>query len=245
MKKLGLIGRNISYSFSKPYFEEKFRKEKISNYSYDVFDLNEISQVKDLMRIPSLKGFNVTIPYKQVIIPFLDELSEAASQIGAVNTVVKHEDKWIGHNTDVIGFEDSLKDLLNGEKPNRSLLLGTGGAALAVGFVLDRLKIEPIQVSRNKKNRNLVYSDLTADHFFDQTLVVNCTPLGTFPKVNDCPEIPYEFIHSNCFAHDLVYNPKLTLFMEKCTAQGAKTKNGLEMLHGQAEAAWSLWTETE
>jgi len=242
MRQFGLIGKTLSHSFSQVYFEEKFRKEGIANATYSLFELEDIELVPAFIREhPDLIGFNVTIPYKQRIIPFLDELSEEASAVGAVNTVlVQHTDNQVrtkGYNTDVIGFRQSLQDI---EIPDGALVLGTGGAAAAVTYVLERQGCACTAVSRDS-NRGLSYSALTADIVARHRLIVNCTPLGTFPDVNKKPDIPYEGISGAHFLYDLVYNPAETAFLKEGRHRGARTCNGLPMLHAQAEAAWKLF----
>ena len=246
MHQLGLIGKSLSHSFSKIYFEEKFRRENIPDFSYDLFELSDIQQITDFIRQhPDLIGFNVTIPYKQTIIPYLDELSEEASAVGAVNTVtVQHIDGKTftkGHNTDTIGFRQTLADV---ELPDHALVLGTGGAAAAVTYVLECRDCQCTAVSRNPE-RGLPYPELTPGLVAAHRLIVNCTPLGTYPNINEKPDIPYEGISGNHFLYDLVYNPSETAFLKEGILRGAKVQNGLPMLHAQAEAAWSLFVETQ
>ncbi len=241
MRLFGLIGKTLSHSFSQAYFEEKFRREGINDAAYSLFELADISLVPALIREhPDLIGFNVTIPYKQQIIPFLDELSEEASAVGAVNTVViQRTDNHIhttGHNTDIIGFRQSLQDI---EIPDRALVLGTGGAAAAITYVLEKMGCACTAVSRNPE-RGLPYSALTTEIVAQHRLIVNCTPLGTFPNVHEKPDIPYEGISGKHFLYDLVYNPAETAFLQEGRLRGARVRNGLQMLHAQAEAAWGV-----
>ena len=242
MFQLGLIGKTLSHSFSKMYFEEKFRCESIPGYSYELFELPDIQQITDFIRQhPDLIGFNVTIPYKQQIIPFLDGLSDEAAEIGAVNTVlIKHIGNQIftkGFNTDAEGFRQSL----NGRKlPKKALVLGTGGAAAAVTYVLERQGCACTAVSRDAK-RGLPYSALTPEIIAHHKLIVNCTPLGTYPNINEKPDIPYEGISGEHYLYDLVYNPAVTSFLEEGARRGAKVQNGLQMLYAQAEASWDIW----
>jgi len=241
MRLFGLIGKTLSHSFSQAYFEEKFRREGITDAAYSLFELENIGLVPALIQAhPDLIGFNVTIPYKQRIIPLLDELSEEAATVGAVNTVViqhiNNQVYTIGHNTDIIGFQQSMQDI---KLPDRALVLGTGGAAAAITYVLKRLGCACTAVSRDPK-RGLTYSALTADIVARHRLIVNCTPLGTFPDVNGKPDIPYEGVSSEHFLYDLVYNPAETAFLKEGAFRGAHTCNGLTMLHAQAEAAWQL-----
>ncbi|WP_413532933.1 shikimate dehydrogenase family protein [Empedobacter brevis] len=240
MRQFGLIGKNIAYSFSKSYFAEKFKNENIVDAVYNVFDLQHIDEVKKVFEIENLKGFNVTIPYKQEIIPFLDQLSPEAKSIGAVNTVLIKDGKKIGHNTDCYGFYHSLKPLLESHR-KKALVLGNGGAAKAVYYVLDLLKIEYKIVSRTKTENNFTYDDLNEEIMNSYQIIVNCSPLGTFPNIENAPLIPYQFINDKHLLYDLIYNPPLTKFMEKGQQNGAKIKNGHEMLILQAEEAWKIW----
>ena len=241
MRQFGLIGKSLSHSFSKIYFEEKFRCEHI-DASYSLFELADITEITDfLQQHPDLAGFNVTIPYKQQIIPYLDELSDEAQAVGAVNTViVQHIGNQIitkGYNTDIIGFRDSLQGI---KVPKIALILGTGGAAAAVKYVLEQLGCACTIVSRNPE-RGLSYSALTPEIIRQHKLIVNCTPVGTFPDIHEKPDIPYEGISGDHYLYDLVYNPSETAFMKEGILHGAKVQNGLKMLHGQAEAAWNIW----
>ena len=243
MKKLGLLGKNISYSFSQNYFSLKFKKEKISDLcSYQNFDIQNIEGFPDILtNNPELIGLNVTIPYKETIIPFLDELSDNAKQIGAVNTIkILQNGKLFGDNTDFFGFNKSLETLLESHH-KKALILGTGGAAKAVAFGLKKLNIKTIFVSREAKENCILYSELNQDIFNNFQIVVNCTPIGTFPKVELCPDIPYEYFTINHIAFDLIYNPEVTEFLKRAKKKGAKTKNGHEMLVFQAEKAWEIW----
>lgn len=244
MRQLGLIGKTLSHSFSKSYFEEKFQREHISDFSYELFELSDIQQITGfIQQYPDLIGFNVTIPYKQTIIPYLDALSEEAAAVGAVNTVVvENIDGQIvtkGFNTDILGFRKSLNHTTI---PNKALVLGTGGAAAAVTYVLESLGCRCTAVSRDSQ-RGLPYSALTPDIVQQHPLIVNCTPLGTYPNINEKPDIPYDGISGHHFLYDLVYNPELTAFLKEGAFRGAKIQNGLDMLHAQAEAAWKLFTD--
>lgn len=242
MHRLGLIGKTLSHSFSKTYFEKKFRREGISDYSYDLFEIPEIQQITDFIRQhPDLKGFNVTIPYKQTIIPFLDELSQEAAAIGAVNAVfIKRNGNQIltkGFNTDAEGF---LRSIDGHPMPSKAMVLGTGGAAAAISYVLENHGCACTFVSRDPK-RGFPYSALTPELVREHPLIVNCTPLGTFPNINEKPDIPYEGISGGHYLYDLVYNPSETAFLKEGIQRGAMIQNGLAMLHAQAEAAWSLF----
>ena len=242
MRQLGLIGKSLSHSFSKNYFEEKFHREQISDVSYSLFELADIEHLTDFIRQhPDLVGFNVTIPYKQAIIPYLDELSEEAEAVHAVNTVlIKRIGNQIhtkGFNTDIFGFRKSLEGM---SLPNRALVLGTGGAAAAITYVLEKQGCACTAVSRNPE-RGLPYSALTPDIIAHHKLIVNCTPVGTYPNIHEKPDIHYEGISGEHFLYDLVYNPPETAFLREGSMRGAKTMNGLAMLHAQAEAAWSCF----
>lgn len=237
MKRFGLIGRNISYSFSGKYFAEKFSSQNIRDTVYEIFDLEEVSGVDELIQNHNLQGFNVTIPYKEQIIPYLDELSGEAAEVGAVNCVKIRDGKMSGHNTDVFGFEESLKPLLKPYHQN-ALVLGNGGAAKAVCFVLDKLGILFKTVSRNGI---FTYEDLTREEIEKHLIIINCTPIGTYPEINKAPEIPYEFLTENHLLYDLIYNPEKTRFLQLGDQKGTTTKNGLEMLGLQAEKSWEIW----
>lgn len=243
MKKLGLLGKNIGYSFSRNYFADKFIKEKIAYaFSYENFDIEAIKEFPNILKnTPDLIGLNVTIPYKEEVIPFLDELSENAKLIGAVNTIkITPQGKLIGHNTDFFGFQESLKPLLQVHH-KKALILGTGGASKAVMFALQQLKIESQLVSRKSSKETIAYEDLNQDLMESHQIIINSTPLGTYPKIENCPDIPYQYINHKHIAYDLIYNPEKTTFLNKAEIQGATIKNGYQMLVLQAEKAWELW----
>ncbi|WP_124640772.1 MULTISPECIES: shikimate dehydrogenase family protein [Amniculibacterium] len=239
IKKLGLIGKNISYSFSKKYFEEKFKKSFIQEYSYSLFDLESSDEVESLLSSNEMLGFNVTIPYKEKVIPFLDELSPEAQEIGAVNTILLKDGKRKGYNTDVVGFEKSLKLMLKDEQQS-AIVLGDGGASKAVQFVLKKLNIPFIIVSRKT---GLTFDELNFETVRKHHIIVQCTPVGTFPNVDDCLDFPFLGLTKDHVLIDLIYNPTETRFLKMGQAAGAKTMNGLFMLEQQAEAAWRIWTE--
>lgn len=241
MRQFGLIGYPLGHSFSKGYFAEKFAREGIEDARYDNFELNDIAQFPSLVQsLPNLVGLNVTIPYKQAVIPYLDELDAAAQHIGAVNTIKFANGKLQGYNTDYIGFRDSLKPLL---KPyhTKALILGTGGSSKAVEYALGLLGIQHRYVSREPKDGQLSYGQLTKALMQEYTLIINTTPLGMHPNVDACPDIPYQYITTKHLLYDLVYNPAETQFLAKGRAAGAVAKNGLQMLVLQAEAAWGIW----
>ncbi len=241
----GLIGKKIGHSFSANFFNRKFADEGIDE-TYNLFPLEDVGELPSLIAgHPSLKGLNVTIPYKQVVIPLLDEMDSYAAAIGAVNVIsISPAGKLKGYNTDAVGFRDSISPLL---KPymKKALVLGTGGASKAVCHVLRELGLTPTIVSRKPGSGKVVYGDLDEKLMASHQVIVNCTPLGTWPDTDLCPDIPYNLVTENHICYDLVYNPEVTLFLERCGRQGATTKNGLEMLHGQAIAAWHIWTATD
>lgn len=237
MNTYGLIGKNISYSFSRNYFNEKFKKETILNSQYINFDLDSLSQLNQIFNKKN-KGFNVTIPYKETIIPYLDELDLHAEKIGAVNTIQIKNNIKTGFNTDWIGFKNSIVPLLKLHH-KKALILGTGGASKAIKYALEQLKIEYKVVSRTQAD--FTYNDLNESIIKEYLVIINCTPLGTFPNIEQAPQIPYEFITENHLAYDLVYNPEETQFLKNCKVKGAQIKNGLEMLEIQAEEAWKVW----
>lgn len=249
MIKLGLIGFPLGHSFSKNYYLAKFEQEHITGIDYDLYSLPNIDEFADLIRKDNrFHGFNVTIPYKQSILKFVDNLSPEAEEIGAVNCLTMHpqDDGRItikGYNTDAFGFQKSLEPLLT-HKHLRALVLGNGGAAKAVCYVLNKLSIPYYLVSRNRENGDIIYSDLDQQTIENHQIIINCSPLGTFPNVDECPDIPYEFITANHLLYDLIYNPEETRFLKKGKEQHAVTKNGYEMLVLQAEKNWEIWKNT-
>ena len=236
MRHYGIIGFPLLHSFSAKYFNEKFATEQIeAEYSLYPTGIEDLRlKIEDLL--DSLDGFNVTLPYKQAIIPFLDRLDETAQAIGAVNVVYKR----VGYNTDCLGFMESIKPLLRAYD-SKALVLGTGGASKAACYGLRKLGITPTLVSRNPKEGQLGYKDLTPEIMAEHTIIVNCTPLGMYPDVSSCPDIPYELISARHLLFDCVYNPEETLFLQKGKAQGATIQNGIGMLYGQAKEAWKIW----
>ena len=241
MKTYGLVGKNIDYSFSRTYFAAKFKRESIPA-TYKNFDLEDISQFPEIIQnTPEISGLNVTIPYKQAVIPFLDRLSADAENIGAVNTIKIEQDQSLtGHNTDFIGFRQSIQELL--KKPHKkALILGTGGASKAVAYALEDLGIEFRFVSRKPGNNQLDYAVIDKELLKEFTIIINCTPLGTFPAVEEHPPLPFQYINSSHLVYDLIYNPESTKLMDLARKQGARVSNGLKMLELQAEAAWKIW----
>lgn len=243
MKTFGLIGRNISYSFSRTYFQEKFSKEEYENIQYINFDVKDLMNIKEVLQDTNLIGCNVTIPYKEEIIPFLDELDLHAKSIGAVNTISKNKGKLVGSNTDWIGFKESLIPLLTNRSTIKALVLGTGGAAKAIIYALKQLNIPFVQVSRMPNNNQLNYTDIDKEILEKYHLIINCTPIGTFPNIDECPEIPYHFIGKNHICYDLIYNPEKTLFLQKAQQNEAVIINGYQMLVNQAEESWKIWSK--
>ena len=240
----GLIGYPLIHSFSQNYFNQKFEAEGIdAKYvNFEIADIGELMEV--VSENANLCGLNVTIPYKEQVIPYLDEVDEDAAKIGAVNVIKfirgKNSLKFKGYNSDIIGFCDSLKPLLKPEH-KKALILGTGGAAKAVYHGLLNLGIVPMYVSRSKRDGMLTYGDLSAAVMSEYKVIVNTTPLGMYPHVDECPNIPYHLLTPSHLCYDLLYNPDVTLFMKRAEEQGAEIKNGLEMLLLQAFAAWNIW----
>lgn len=243
MKKYGLIGKSLGHSLSAELFNLKFRNEEIAA-RYDLYELPEIEQLRDLLsREPELHGLNVTIPYKRSIIPLLTRLDPIAQEIGAVNTVKVGADGTLtGYNTDAAGFLFSLKNFLGTSFPGRTLILGTGGASAAVAWALRTLHIPYAFVSRTPKEGQLTYDALTAQVMTEHKLIINTTPLGTYPDITSAPPIPYHLLTPRHYCHDLVYNPSTTEFMRRSAERGAHVNNGLDMLKTQARSAYAIWT---
>ncbi len=246
-KLFGLIGFPLSHSWSASYFTDKFRTENIKGFQYMLFPLKDIAEFEKLIASePDLMGLNVTIPYKEQVIPYLDQLDESAKEIGAVNTIkfIRTEDKIFskGFNTDVTGFEKSL-DYYKVEVPEKALILGTGGASKSVDQVLRKLGCKTTFVTRKRKSDNqITYEELNKIDIRHFELVVNTTPLGMYPKIEEFPEFPYYSLTKSHTLYDLVYNPTETMFLKKGKAKGCKIVGGLYMLQQQAEAAWKIWT---
>jgi len=239
-KVFGLIGRNIDYSFSKEYFSKKFMNEKI-NCHYSNFDIDDISVLDSIFNKYNISGLNVTIPYKVEIMGILDKIDEEAASIGAVNTIKIIGDKKIGYNTDHIGFERSISSLIVDKKPKNALILGSGGASKAIKYVLKKLNINHSTVSRESGKSDYTYEDIDETLIKKNKIIINCSPVGTFPEIKNCPKIPYEYLSKEHILYDLVYNPIKTLFLKKGDQIGCKTKNGLEMLEIQANESWKIW----
>ena len=243
-KRFGLLGRNINYSFSKGYFTDKFKNENFEGCTYENFDIQDIDAFADIIKnTPDLKGLNVTIPYKEAVIPFLDKLSKKAALIGAVNTIkITKKGKLKGYNTDYYGFKKSLEPLLQSHH-KKALILGTGGASKGVAFALDELNIPYTFVSREAKENAITYDRINATTFDNFQIIINSTPVGTSPNTEAFALIPYEYFTKNHIAFDLIYNPAETQFLKKAKVQGAQIKNGLDMLIFQAEKAWEIWNK--
>jgi shikimate dehydrogenase len=242
-KLFGLIGYPLSHSFSKKYFTAKFENEGLDDCVYELFPLEQIESFPELIAAHSnFKGLNVTIPYKEQVLPYVHELSDAVKEIGACNCIKVENGKLIAYNTDVIGFEQSLKPLLQPHH-TRALVLGTGGAAKAVVWVLKKLNIDFSYVSRRSGDGMLSYDEITEETVKGYPLIINTTPLGMQPNVDSKPSLPYEAINEKHLCYDLVYNPSKTAFLAEAERRGAAIKNGQEMLELQAEAAWAIWND--
>lgn len=250
MQQYGLIGYPLSHSFSKRYFTEKFEVEQIPDSNYELFPLKQISDFPSLLEAqPNLVGLNVTIPYKLEVFEYLDEIEAEAAAIGAVNTIKFQNGKLKGFNTDVYGFEKSLVTFLDKTTTKianlQALVLGTGGASRAIVYAFKKLGIAYKMVSRSAAKGDLTYEDIDAAVIQAHQIIVNTTPLGTAPNVDTAPDLPYANIGEQHYCYDLVYNPEITLFLKRAADNGAKTINGLEMLHLQAEKAWEIWQRTD
>lgn len=242
MKRFGLIGKPLSHSFSQRWFTEKFEREGLSDHRYDTFELDSIEAFPDLIgTTKGLVGLNVTVPYKQTVVPFLDAVDPMAAAVGAVNTIHVVNGRTTGYNTDVHGFRSTLLPLLNGKKP-RALVLGSGGASRAVAFVLRELGIRFRVVSRTREKGDLTWDLLDPILIEVSPLIVNTTPLGMHPMVEAAPALPYSAIGEKHVVIDLIYNPAETLFLKKARSRGAAAANGMHMLHTQAEESWGIWT---
>ncbi|MDO6819637.1 shikimate dehydrogenase [Zobellia sp. 1_MG-2023] len=246
MKKVrfGLVGKDISYSFSRGYFTQKFADLGLEDHSYENFDFQAIEEIQDVLDNNSdIKGMNVTIPYKQEVMPFLTELDPEAEKIGAVNTIQFSKNGLKGFNTDAYGFKNAMAPFL---KPhhNKALILGTGGASKAVAYVLGELGISYVFVSRNPGKNKISYNQVTEEVLKEHTILINCTPLGTHPNIEQQPALPYEFITDQHFLFDLIYNPEKTAFLAAGEAKGAQISNGLRMLELQADRSWEIWQES-
>lgn len=248
MKRYGLIGYPLGHSFSEKYFAEKFAREGIIDAQYSLFPLENVALLPDLcLQYPDLQGLNVTIPYKEKVIPFCHQLDETAQAIGAVNCLQKNsENRWIGFNTDAIGFEQSLQGLDEGKWLNnlglQAYILGTGGASKAVAYVLQKHGIPVTYISRNPRQKeHISYKNLSKSHFSTHTILIQTTPLGTYPHTDEMPPISPALFYPDMLVYDLIYNPAETLLLREAKSHGCTVKNGLEMLTLQAEASWEIW----
>lgn len=241
----GLVGKKLSHSFSKSYFTNKFQEEKL-DYTYHNYELPDASDVKGLIRIhENLRGFNVTLPYKTEIIPFLDEMSPTATKVNAVNTVLVENGKLRGHNTDVIGFRDSLVNFYDEDPGGKALILGTGGASKAVVYVLEHFfQFDEVRFASRTPSHSdhLSYAEIADSGLEDYQLIINATPVGMYPEQGEFPDLPYVTLNRKNHLYDLVYNPEETVFLKKGREQQCHIKNGMEMLIAQAEASWKIWT---
>lgn len=241
MRAFGLIGYPLGHSFSKKYFSDKFEREGIAGSVYELYPIERIGQLEDLLLSnPDLAGLNVTIPYKEQVIAYLDSMSPVVEEIGACNCIHIQDGRLMGHNTDVIGFSQSLLPKL---KPhhNKALLLGTGGSSKAVAYALKELGIPFLQVSRTPIDRMIGYEEIDQSMLESHTLLINTTPVGMYPDIEKAPPIPYQFIGPNHYLFDLVYNPERTRFLQEGSLRGATVENGSDMLVIQAEASWDIW----
>ena len=239
----GLIGYPLSHSFSKKYFAEKYEAEEIADAYYELFPIEKVEVLPNLINdLPNLIGLNVTIPYKQAVLPYLDEVSEEAAAVGAVNTIKIRAGKLKGYNSDVYGFQTALESFLGtNNRVEGALILGTGGAAKAVEFVLNRMNISFLKVSRSIEKGDIVYENIDEHLLGNHRLIINTTPLGMQPNIETAPNIPYTYLSEQHFLYDLVYNPERTTFLAKGAQYGAAILNGLSMLHLQAEKSWEIW----
>ena len=249
MDKYGLIGYPLGHSFSISYFNQKFADEGI-DAEYVNFEIPSIDQLQEILDItPNLRGLNVTIPYKQKVMEFLDYITPEAQAIGAVNVIrITHEGRNIrlkGYNSDVIGFTQSIEPMLEKKWHRKALILGTGGASKAINYGLKSLGLETVFVSRYQRPDTIQYESITPEVIKEYNVIVNCTPLGMYPHADECPQLPYEAMDSHTILYDLIYNPDETLFMKRGAEYGAEVKNGLEMLLLQAFASWEFWHDKE
>lgn len=246
MKRYGLIGYPLTHSFSEKYFTQKFKDLHIKDCSYQLFPLEDIDHIYDLYIQPDIVGFNVTIPYKESVLNYIEYVSEDIKKIGACNCVKISNSETYAYNTDIIGFEKSLLPLLKAHHTH-ALILGNGGASKAVQFVLEKLNIEYTIVSRKNtpKQQTICYTDCTENIVQSHTLIINTTPLGMFPHTEECPDIAYTAMTKQHLLYDLIYNPEKTRFLQKGEQQGATIKNGYEMLLLQAQESWHIWNTNE
>ncbi|NND31167.1 MAG: shikimate dehydrogenase [Saprospiraceae bacterium] len=246
-RKFGLIGYPLSHSFSKKYFTDKFEKESIHETSYENFPIEDIGQMLSLFENhPALIGLNVTIPYKELVLEHLDELARDAKEIGAVNTIKRCDGgKLKGYNSDIYGFGETLHRFVKSHHPSGVLILGTGGASKAVRYVCEKMGFHVRFVSRKESSSTLSYAQLNREVIHQHLLIINTTPLGMYPDINEFPPIPYHHLLPQHYLLDLIYNPAETAFLQRGAAMGCQVKNGLEMLILQAEKSWSIWNDPD
>ena len=238
MKKYGLIGKKLGHSFSREFFNEKFKQLDLKNHYYENYELENLLELKEVIKKNNLNGINVTIPFKEKILKYLDIIDNTAKKIGSVNTIKIKNQKLIGYNTDTSGFEQSIIKLIKNRKS--ALILGCGGSSKAVQYALKKNNINTTIISRkNEKN----YNNLIKEDIINNLIIINTTPLGMYPNIETCPEIPYEYLSHKHLVYDLVYNPKKTLFLKKAENQNCNITNGFEMLKNQANEAWKIWQE--
>jgi shikimate dehydrogenase len=236
MKKFGLIGKSLKHSFSKDFFNQKFKELNLKNYFYENYEITNINKIRDLIKTNSLSGLNVTIPYKQEIFNHLDKVDNIARKIGSVNTIKIENNKLIGYNTDIIGFERSIDPLIKERK--KALILGNGGSSKTVQYVLNKKRIEYTVISRSGSKN---YHNINKEDILNHIIIINTTPLGMFPNIESYPDIPYQYINKKHLIFDLIYNPEETHFIKKAKNKGCEIKNGLEMLKIQANESWKIW----
>ncbi len=241
IKTYGLIGKKISYSFSKTYFTKKFLKNNLKNYNYINFDIDSVNELSDILKAKNLRGLNITIPYKEKVMKFIDRIDEDAKYIGAVNTIkINYDNTLVGYNTDYIGFIRSIKPYIKSNH-KKALILGTGGASKAIVYGLNKLSISSTKVSRKKINGDIIYNELNKKIILDHQIIINCTPIGTYPDIENYPKIPFKYLTNEHICYDLIYNPNETTFLKKSKKMGAEIINGLKMLEIQAEESWKIW----
>ncbi|MEA3497010.1 MAG: shikimate dehydrogenase [Bacteroidota bacterium] len=250
MKIFGLIGYPLEHSYSKKYFTRKFSKEEINNVIYNEFPIKDIRELRSLVnQYPELQGLNVTIPFKEKVIPYLDKIDHVAKIIGSVNTIqidrTNNKPQLTGYNTDFFGFEKSLLQLIKKEKPQKTLIFGSGGSSKTAQFILNKFEIEFQIVSRKAGDNQLSYEDVDKEIIDSHKLIINTTPLGMYPNISSFPKIAYEYLTNSHFLFDFIYNPSETTFLKKGKEKGAKVQNGLKMLYLQAEKSWEIWNKDE
>ncbi len=242
MKLFGLVGYPLGHSFSKKYFTEKFEQMGLKDHSYELFEIERVEMFPGIWeKYPNLIGLNVTVPHKQGVKEYLDKLDTSAEKVGAVNVVKRVGEQLIGYNSDYYGFMGSLENFISKKAVDSALILGTGGSSKAVKAVLDDMEIKSVFVSRTAREGVLIYDELDKKTISNYQLIVNTTPIGMYPKVDHSPQLPYDALGADHYLFDLVYNPEETQFMSKGLTRGAKVKNGLEMLHKQADKSWEIW----